>query len=610
MDELKQLGRYEIVRVLGSGAMGVVYEAHDSKLHRRVAIKTIIKSAMVDADQAADYSERFMREAQAVARLNHPNIVTVYDFGEEGDVAYFVMEFIQGHELKEHLDGGVQFSLQKSLGLMIELLGALDYAHSQGIVHRDIKPANIMIDQLGRSKLTDFGVVKMLDNQEGTQAGTMVGTPGYMSPEQILGTAVSPRSDIFAAGVVLYQLLTWKKPFTGEGVFTIQQKIVNENHAPPSTLNANLPPFLDQVINKALAKKPEQRYSRASEFADDLKRFLATGSAPLSNVSQGDEKTIIVPVESDDKTIVTSNGAQQVFEKTILSTGGTSQVADKTIVTAGKSNDDDNDMDKYLAEREKLDSMFADKFNKFITVMFTDLKGSTTIAENEGDIVSRMLIKSQSDILLPAIKENNGVYIKSIGDGSLSYFENAQDAVRAAARIQKEMDLLNVSKKFKFPVLMRIGLHSGKCVVEEKDIYGDVVNTASRFESSADGGGILMSEDTYNAMSDKSEIYCRFVKQVNLKGKKEPYNAYKAFWNPLEIELDIQGKGTLPRQEANVPIRSSGIKIVLGVSILIGIVFLLTLGSKYFGSTQQTESRRSISESINSTGTGAQETQR
>jgi len=608
MDELKHLGRYEIVRVLGSGAMGVVYEAHDSKLHRRVAIKTIIKSAMVDADQAADYSERFMREAQAVARLNHPNIVTVYDFGEEGDIAYFVMEFIQGHELKEHLDGSVQFSLQKSLGLMIELLGALDYAHSQGIVHRDIKPANIMIDQAGRSKLTDFGVVKMLDNQEGTQAGTMVGTPGYMSPEQILGTAVSPRSDIFAAGVVLYQLLTWKKPFTGEGVFTIQQKIVNEDHEPPSTLNANLPPFLDQVINKALAKKPEQRYGRASEFADDLKRFLEMGSASLPSTSQVAEKTIVSLGVSDDKTIVTPGGTHQSAEKTILSSGGTLQATDDTVLAAGKNNADDSDMDKYLAEREKLDSMFADKFNKFITVMFTDLKGSTTIAENEGDMVSRMLIKAQSDILLPAIKENNGVYIKSIGDGSLSYFENALDAVRAAARIQKEMDTLNASKKFKFPVLMRIGLHSGKCVVEENDIYGDVVNTASRFESSADGGGILMSEDTYNAMSDKSEIYCRFVKQVTLKGKKEPYNAYKAFWNPREIELDIQGKGTLPRQEANVPIRSSGIKIVLGAIILIGIVLLLTFGSKYFGSTQQTESRRSISESVNST--GVQETQR
>lgn len=270
--------------------------------------------------------------------------------------------------------------------------------------------------------------------------------------------------------------------------------------------------------------------------------------------------------------------------------------------TVGKSGADGSDVEKYLAEREKLDSMFEEKFHKLVTVMFTDLKGSTTIAENEGDIVSRMLVKSQNDILLPAIKENNGIFVKSIGDGSLSYFENALDAVRAAVRIQKDMDALNMSKKFKFPVLMRIGMHSGKCVVEEKDIYGDVVNTASRFESAADAGGILISEDTYNALSDKSEIYCRFVKQVTLKGKKDAFNAYKAFWNPQEIELDKHGKEVLPRQEADVPVRSSGMNLVWGAVAVILIVLLLTLGLKFFGPAQQTENSRSINHSVNSDG--------
>ncbi len=588
MGELKQLGRYEIVRVLGSGAMGVVYEGHDSKLHRQVAIKTIIKSALVDEAQAADYSARFMREAQAVAQLNHPNIVTVYDFGEEGEIAYFVMEFIQGHELKQYLDSGVQFPLSKSIGLMIELLDALDYAHSRGIVHRDIKPANIMIDPSGRLKLTDFGVVKVLDSQEGTQAGTMVGTPGYMSPEQILGTGVSPRSDIFAAGVVLYQLLTWKKPFAGEGVFTIQQKIINEDPAPPSTLDANLSPFLDQVVNKALAKKPEQRYAHASEFADDLKHFLAMDATQQTNAAGQD----------DEKTIVTSNAAA---EKTIVTSGGVQQPVEKTSVTAtGKSDADESDLEKILEEREKLDSAINEKFTKVITVVFTDIKGSTALNEAEGDLFSRLLIKHETDIIKPAVLDNKGTFVKSIGDGTLSHFENALDALRAAVRIQKGMDELNMSKKFKAPVLMRIGMHTGRCVVEANDIFGDVVNTASRFESSADPGGILMSEDTYNALSDKSEIYCRFVKQVTLKGKKEPFNAYKVFWNPQEIELDKQGKEALPRQELNVPIRSSGMKMVWGAVALLIIVMLLTLGSKFFGSAQQTESKRSISHSVDS----------
>ncbi|HEY5995289.1 MAG TPA: protein kinase [Gallionellaceae bacterium] len=575
MGELKQLGRYEIIRVLGSGAMGVVYEANDSKLHRKVAIKTIIKSAMVDAAQAADYSERFMREAQSIARLNHPNIVTVYDFGEEGDIAYFVMEFIQGHELKEFLDSGVRFPLKKSLNYMLDLLSALDYAHTQGIVHRDVKPANIMIDNSGRLKLTDFGVVKVLDKQEGTQAGTMVGTPGYMSPEQILGTSISPRSDIFAAGVVLYQLLTWQKPFTGEGVFTIQQKIVNEAPTTPSTLDSGLSPELDRMVNKALAKKPEDRYAHARDFADDIRGFLSDAAEQAA------------PAQDVEQTVVTSSAE----EKTVVAEG-----AEMTVANVGGNAEPATDMEKYLAERERLETAFQEKFHRFVTVMFTDLKGSTTIAEREGDIVSRMLIKAISDILIPAIRENNGVFVKSIGDGSLSYFLNALDAVRAAARIQKEMDALNMAKKFRFPVLMRIGMHSGKCVVEEKDIYGDVVNTASRFESSADPGGILMSEDTYNALSDKSEIYCRFVKQVTLKGKSEPYNAYKAFWNPQEVELDKQG--ALPRQEYNVPVRSSGMKLILAMLVLIGIVLVLTLGAKFWGAAQPEAGKRSISDTV------------
>ncbi len=616
MSELKQLGRYEIVRVLGSGAMGIVYEGLDTKLNRRVAIKTIIRNALVDPDQAADYSERFMREAQAVARLNHSNIVGVYDFGEESDVAYFVMEFVQGNELKQYLDSGVRFSLPKSLDLMIKLLDALEYAHSQGIVHRDIKPANIMIDKAGKLKLTDFGVVKFVDSHDGTMAGTMVGTPGYMSPEQILGTGVSPRSDIFAAGVVFYQLLTGQKPFTGDGIFAIQQKIVNEDPLPPSSIDPTLSPAFDQIISKALAKKPEQRYAHANDFAEDIRRCLSAGTPQSATTAPDEDKTIVAggsPGPSDEKTMVTATGSSQAHEKTLVTTTGSPQAIEKTLVMATartaaeeakpadagakEASPADASIDKFLEERKKLDELLADKFTKFITVMFTDLKGSTTIAETEGDLVSRMLVKHQSDIIIPAVKENNGVFVKSIGDGTLSYFENALDAVRAAVRIQKGIDALNMAKTFRFPVLVRIGMHSGKCFVEETDIAGDVVNTASRFESAADGGGILLSEDTYNALSDKSEIYCRFVKQVTLKGKKEPYNAYKAFWNPQEIELDKQGKTVEASQEAAAtPAKPSGKKLVWAI-VAAALLLVLIIAVKLSGPSAPTESRHSISDS-------------
>lgn len=231
------------------------------------------------------------------------------------------------------------------------------------------------------------------------------------------------------------------------------------------------------------------------------------------------------------------------------------------------------DIDEFLDQQARLDAMINEKFIKVLSVMFTDLKGSTAIAETEGDMVSRMLIKDHNEIVMPAIAENRGVFIKSIGDGTLSYFEHAQDAVRAAARIQKGMDVLNMSKKFKLPVLMRIGIHTGNCIVEKNDIFGDTVNTASRFESSANPGDIFISEDTYNALSNKGEIYCRFIKQVTLKGKKEPFNAYKAFWNPKEIEQD-KNQSNEPDVQ---PKATSKLKLTLIFSTPLLIVLLISL---------------------------------
>jgi len=241
---------------------------------------------------------------------------------------------------------------------------------------------------------------------------------------------------------------------------------------------------------------------------------------------------------------------------------------------------------------------------QLITVMFTDIKGSTTINEMEGDLVSRNLIKIQGDIVQAAIKASSGIFVKSIGDGTLSYFKNALDAVRAAIHIQQEIDKLNMLRTFKFLVLMRIGMHTGQCVVEENDIYGDVVNTASRFESAADGGGILMSEETYQALPDKTEIYCRFAKQVNLKGKAEKFNAYKIFWNTREVELDKQDQ--LAKMMAAQAVQSN-VKIkthwVLG-GLIGGIILLLiylgdhfwgdNLRNNFFGSGTSAEKRRTI----------------
>src|SRR5919205_2462500 len=275
--ELKTLGRYNIERTIGQGAMGVIYEGADPRLGRRVAIKTILK-AQLDERAAKDYSMRFVREAQAVARLNHPHIVQVYDFGEEGDIAYLVMEFIKGKELKNFFDANERFDLKEVVRIMGELCEALEFAHNAGIIHRDIKPANVMIDAQGRTKLTDFGVARVQDNDktsvERTQAGTMVGTPAYMSPEQITGGTIDKRTDVFSAGIILYQFLTGEKPFTGSGAWTIAKKIIQEEPPLPSSLNNAVTSLFDAVVNQALAKNPDQRFQSARDLSVALKRAL------------------------------------------------------------------------------------------------------------------------------------------------------------------------------------------------------------------------------------------------------------------------------------------------------------------------------------------------
>ena len=275
--DIKTLGRYDIQAVLGKGAMGVVYAGMDPRLHRKVAIKTILKSAL-DEDTAREYTMRFDREAQAVARLNHPNIVQVYDFGAEGDVAYIVMEFIQGKELKDFFDANERFDIKEAVHIMGELCEALHFAHEAGIIHRDIKPANVMIDSKGRVKLADFGVARITDADrsasEKTQAGAIVGTPAYMSPEQIEGGEIDRRTDIFSAGIILYQFLTGEKPFTGTSTWTIAKKILQDEPVMPSRLNTNISPLFDAIISKALAKNMNARYQNARDLGADLKNAL------------------------------------------------------------------------------------------------------------------------------------------------------------------------------------------------------------------------------------------------------------------------------------------------------------------------------------------------
>jgi len=270
---LKKLGRYELVRVLGKGAMGVVYEGRDPNLDRSVALKTIMVDDL-SPDAAAEYETRFRTEARSAARLQHPNIVSVYDSDRDGGTAFLVMEYVQGRDLKQRLDGGERPSLGEALRLLGDLLSALDFAHRQGIVHRDVKPANLLVEADGRLKLTDFGVARIAGEATRTQ-GSMIGTLKYMAPEQIQGLKVDARADLFSAGVVAYQLLTGVRPFDGDNDFSVIHQVIGHTPPPPSTVAPQLPPAVDPVLARALEKDREARFQSAAEFLQALREAFA-----------------------------------------------------------------------------------------------------------------------------------------------------------------------------------------------------------------------------------------------------------------------------------------------------------------------------------------------
>lgn len=273
MDERRseRFGRYEILAELGRGAMGVVYKARDPKINRVVAVKTISLAGQ-PADEEQEYRERFYREAEAAGRLSHPGIVTIFDVGEEPETRapYIVMEFVGGQSLDKLLSAqDRKLPLETALQLTHELAEALDCAHGQGVVHRDLKPANILLTEDGRAKIADFGVAK-LNLANHTLAGRSLGTPAYMSPEQLNGEAVDGRSDLFSLGVVLYTILTGYRPFQGNSALTVSYKVVNRDPIPATVLDTELPPALDYIISRAMAKDPAQRYQRGMEMALDI----------------------------------------------------------------------------------------------------------------------------------------------------------------------------------------------------------------------------------------------------------------------------------------------------------------------------------------------------
>lgn len=282
MTTLTKAGRYEITGELGRGAMGVVYKAVDPVIGRTVAVKTIRLSEEGTGLSRPELLTRFQTEARAAGLLTHPNIVVVFDAGEENGLYYITMELVEGKSLQALIDGGQGFPLPRILRIMEQTCSALQFAHERNVVHRDIKPANLMLTADDTVKVTDFGTAKILQFGTAQQTAHVMGTPSYMSPEQVKGRAVDGRSDIFSLGVLLYEILTGEKPFPGQSITTVIYKIVNEEPIPPRQLNSAIHPGISDVVMKALAKDPDVRYQSCREMLDDLKSYRTRTSPAVA----------------------------------------------------------------------------------------------------------------------------------------------------------------------------------------------------------------------------------------------------------------------------------------------------------------------------------------
>ncbi len=271
---IDHFGRYRILRPIGKGAMGMVYQGLDPAIDRPVALKTIRLDQVADTDEIGELRERLDREAKAAGKLSHPNIVTIYDVGEEGVTQYIAMEFLQGQTLENILKAGHDWDYRTISRVMIQACEALDYAHENGIVHRDIKPANIMILTGNKVKVMDFGIARLDKSANMTQTGTALGTPNYISPEQLKGLPVDRRSDIFSLGVVFYEVLTREKPFKGDTISALIYSILHTEPARPSEINMDIPRIFDKIIAKALVKDPDLRFQRAKDVSDILRKLI------------------------------------------------------------------------------------------------------------------------------------------------------------------------------------------------------------------------------------------------------------------------------------------------------------------------------------------------
>ena len=595
---------YKLVSVLGVGGFGITYLARDTLLEKDVAIKEYFPSAdvarvdggavtLTNTQRTEEYQgglESFLKEARTLAGFSHPHIVRVNRYFKANGTGYMVMDYEEGETLKTYLDKHPFPSEASIKSLLAQLLDGIGKIHAVGFLHRDIKPDNIFMRADGQPVLLDFGSARHVVSGAERTLTTLI-TPGYAPFEQYTAkSAQGPWSDLYALGGVLFFMVTGENPpdaLSRMKEDTVADILVRSQHRYSNE-------FLDAILwPLALDEK-----KRPQNVADWRRRIL--GDMPAETATPPD--LLIDEFDAGTQSTIASAAGpatQRTTTQAPLTVPATSNgsVRDVRSVAGGSSaSPETQDISKFLDQRDDLERVMKAKFQRVLTVMFTDLKGSTAIAEASGDIAVRSMLKRYHDLCLIAVNRHGGTLVKTIGDGSLSHFEDATTACRAAADIQRGMEEINLSKIYKTMLLARIGMHTGECILEKHDVFGDVVNTASRIESAANPGEILISEDTYNAILDKSEFYARFDREVSLKGKSMSFKSYIIFWNPQEAERDRNRPKDAPVVRGSTPAWKIAIYIVIPLLLILGTALWITSGEKYSG-----ESRRSIDHSIPNT---------
>ena len=477
------ISHYKIIKKIGQGGMGHVFLAEDLQLGRQAALKLLAPELTRDDI----IKERFKREAQAVAALNHQNIVTIYEFGYFNNAPYIVMEYVDGESLRD-LQKRANLSVEKIVAIAHQVCDGLAKSHNTGIIHRDLKPENILFDQDNRVKILDFGLAKFRSHENITQKSMRVGTINYMSPEQLQGNEIDPRSDIFSLGIILYELFTGHMPFKGEYEASIIYSILHEQPKAIREINSELPEALQSIINRALAKEKDDRYASVDDLSRDLLSLLNN------------------PSEIKDVNETASSGS----------------------------------VEELLERRQKIDHLIESKYKRSIVILFSDIVGSTRFFEQRGDIEGRAMVSRHHRIMFPVIKKYGGNIIKTMGDSIMASFEDVFAGCRCARDMQSSLLQENQTISPEDRISIRIAVHFGKAVIEKDDVFGDAVNVASRIEKYTDGDQIMLSKAMVDALQNNPEYTIVHVGSVEMKGKAERMSLYRLKWYDEELIVPIQ----------------------------------------------------------------------